>query len=156
MTEGYDSIETNQIDHATLTTPLFDANASASAQPVEPIRSSRVSKISNRLRSVSGRIDGQSRMVAVVILIGLITGALAGMLLVNIARTGPPATVSEVPSNEPASEIPVSEAQKLETFAAALGGREVSAVPSTVTRNRRPRVRVRTNRPRAYRVAIIR
>lgn len=156
MTESYNSIETNQPDHSTLPAPLFDANASASAQPVEPIRSSSLSKIGNRVRSVSRRIDGQSRMLAVVILIGLITGALAGMLLVNLARPSAPATVSEVPSNEPGSEIPVSEAQKLDTFSAALGGGEVSAVSSTVTRNRRPRSRVRTTRHRAYRVAVIR
>ncbi len=156
MTEGHDSTETNPINHATLPTPLFDADASASAQPVEPIRSSRLSRISNRVHSVSRRIDGQSRMLAVVVLIGLITGALAGMLLVNIARTGPPATVAEVPAREPAPEMPVTETEKLDSFAAALGGREAQTVPSTVTRNRRPRVRVRTNRPRAYRVAIIR
>jgi hypothetical protein len=95
-------------------------------------------------------------MLAVVILIGLITGALAGMLLVNIARSGQPATVSEVPVNEPASEIPVIEAQKLDTFAATLGGSDVQSVAPAATRNRRPRSRVRTSRPRAYRVAVIR
>ena len=156
MSEGYDPRETNPIDHGTLPTPLFDADASASAQPVEPIRSSSLSKFSNRVRSVSRRIDGQSRVLAVVVLIGLITGALAGMLLVNIARTGPPATVAEVPAKDPAPQIPVTETQKLDSFAAALGGREIQTVPSAVTRNGRPRVRVRTNRPRAYRVAIIR
>lgn len=157
MTESYNSTETNPTDHASLPTPVFDANASASAQPVEPIRGgSRISSLRNRFRSVSSRIDGQSRMLAVVILIGLITGALAGMLLVNIARSGQPATVSEVPVNEPASEMPVTEAQKLDTFAAGLGGSDVQSIAPTATRNRRPRSRVRTSRPRAYRVAVVR
>lgn len=150
------STKTSPTDHASLPTPVFDANASASAQPVEPIRSSRISNWRNRVRSLSRRIDGQSRMLAVVILVGLITGALAGMLLVNIARTGQPETVSEVPVNEPASEMPATEAQKLDTFAAALDGSDVESVVPTVTRNRRPRSRVRTSRPRAYRVAVIR
>ena len=156
MTESYNSTETNPTDHASLPTPIFDAHASASAQPVEPIRSSRILNWRNRVRSLSRRIDGQSRMLAVVILIGLITGALAGMLLVNIARSGQPATVSEVPVNEPASEMPATEAQKLDTFAAVLDGSEVQSVAPTATRNRRPRSRVRTSRPRAYRVAVIR
>jgi hypothetical protein len=95
-------------------------------------------------------------MLAVVVLIGLITGALAGMLLVNIARSEQPPTVSEVPVNEPAAEIPVTETQKLDSFAAALGGRDVQTASPTVTRNRRPRARVRSSRPRAYRVAVIR
>jgi hypothetical protein len=64
--------------------------------------------------------------------------------------------VVEVPANGAVSEMPVTEAQKLDNFAAELGGSNVQAVPSTVTRNRRPRARVRTSRPRAYRVAIIR
>jgi len=156
MTESYNSTETNQTDHASLPTPVFDADTSASAQPVEPIRSGRISSLRNRFRSVSSRINGQTRILGAVILIGLITGALAGMLLVNIARSGQTATVAEVPAREPASEMPVTEAQKLDTFAAELGGSDVQTVPSTATRNRRPRARVRTNRPRAYRVAIIR
>ena len=156
MTESYNSTETNQPDHA-LPTPVFDANTSASAQPVEPLRSSsRISSLRNKFRSVSSRINGQTRILAVVILIGLITGALAGMLLVNIARSGQPATVAEVPAREPASEMPVTEAQKLDTFAAALGGSDEQSVAPTVTRNRRPRSRVRASRPRAYRVAVIR
>lgn len=156
MTESYNSTETNQKDHASLPTAVFDANASASAQPVEPIHRTRGSSLREKFRAANRHISGQSRLLAVVILIGLITGALAGMLLVNIARSGQPATVSEVPVNEPASEMPATEAQKLDTFAAALGGSDVQAVAPTATRNRRPRSRVRTNRPRAYRVAVIR
>jgi hypothetical protein len=156
MPESYNSTETNQTDHASLPTPVFDANTSASAQPVEPIRSGRISSLRNKFRSVSSSINGQTRILAVVILIGLITGALAGMLLVNIARSGQPATVAEVLAREPASEIPVTEAQQLDTFAAALGGSDVQSVAPTATRNRRPRSRVRTSRPRAYRVAVIR
>ena len=153
MTENRKLRETNQTDYTSLPTPLFDANASASAQPVEPIRSTRISNLNQRLRAVSSRINGQSRMLVAVIIIGLITGALAGMLLVNSARKGQPETVAELPVDAPATEIPVSKSQELDTFAAALGASEVQ---STVTRNRRPRSRVRTSRPRAYRVAVIR
>jgi hypothetical protein len=155
MTDNRNSTETNQTDDASLSTPLFDANASASAQPVEPIRRSRISSLREKVRSASSRINGQSRMLAVVILIGLITGALAGMLLVNIARTSQPAVV-EAPANEPASEISATEEQKLDTFAAELAGSDLQTVPPTVARNRKPRARVRTSRPRAYRVAVIR
>jgi hypothetical protein len=156
MIEGHNSTNTNPTEHATLPTPLFDADASASAQPVEPIHRSRISNWRNRFPLLSRRINGQPRMLIVVILIGLIIGALAGMLLVNIAGSGRPETVSEAPVNEPAPEMPVTEAQKLDTFAAALGGRDVQTASPTVTRNRRPRSRVRPSRPRAYRVAIIR
>ncbi len=156
MTENRKPIETNQIDDTSLPAPLFDADASASAQPVEPIRSSGFSNLRERFAAVSRRINGQSRVLAVVILIGLITGALVGMLLVNIARTSAPPAVEEVSVSAPASETPTTEAQKLDTFAAELGGSEVQAVSATATRNRRPRSRVRTTRPRAYRVAVIR
>ena len=156
MTDNRNSIETNHTDIASLSTPLFDAHSSASAQPVEPIRRIRISTLRGRLGSVSRRVNGQLPMLAVVILIGLIAGALAGMLLVNIARTGQPAAVLEVPANGAVSEMPVTEAQKLDNFAAELGGSDVQTGPSMVTRNRRPRARIRTSRPRAYRVAIIR
>jgi hypothetical protein len=94
-------------------------------------------------------------MLAVVILIGLITGALAGMLLVNMARSKP-ASDLEVHAKEPVSEVPAAEKQKLDAFADELATATVQTVSPAGTRNRRPRTRIRANRPRAYRVAIIR
>jgi len=157
MTEGYNSTETNQSHHASLSAPVFDANASASAQPVEPIHSrSRIFNLRNTLHSLSRGITGQTRILWAVILIGLITGTLAGMLLVNFARTGQPATVTEVPATEPPTEMPVAETRHLDAFAAELAGSDGQTALSTATRHRRPRGRARSNRPRAYRVAIIR
>lgn len=157
MTEGYNSTETNQSHHASLSAPVFDANASAGAQPVEPIHSrSRIFNLRNTFRSVSSGINGQTRILWAVILIGLITGTLAGMLLVNIARTGQTATVAEVPAAEQATEMPVTETRHLDSFAAELAGSDGQTALSTATRQRIPRGRARSNRPRAYRVAIIR
>jgi hypothetical protein len=154
MTEDRNQKEPIQSDES-LPPPIFDANASASAQPVEPIRRSAVSRWRDRLRSLSGGITGQSRMLAAVILIGLITGALAGVLLVNTARSKP-ASDLEVHANEPVSEIPATEKQKLDAFADELATGTVQTVSPAGTRDRRPRARVRSHRPRAYRVAILR
>ncbi len=154
MTDDRDRREPVQADPS-LPTPIFDANASATAQPVEPLRSSTTSGWRDKLRSLTGGVTGQSRVLAVVVLIGLITGALAGFLLVNIQRTRP-ASDLEVHANEPVPEIPAAEKQKLDSFADELAVGEVQTVSQAGTRNRRPKVRVRTNRPRAYRVAIIR
>lgn len=157
MPESYNSTKTNQTHQASLPTPVFDANASASAQPVEPIRSrGRISTLRNTFRSVSNGINGQKRILWAVILIGLITGTLAGMLLVNIARTGQPATVAEVPATEPTTEMPVTETRHLDAFAAELAGSDGQTALTTATSQRRPRGRVRSNRQRAHRVAIIR
>jgi len=157
MPGSYNSTETDQTHQTSLPTPVFDANASASAQPVEPIRSrSRISNLRNTFRSVSSGINGQKRILWAVILIGLITGALAGMLLANIARTGQPATLAAVPATEPPTEMPVTETRHLDAFAVELAGSDGQTALSTATRQRRPRGRVRSNRPRAYRVAVIR
>lgn len=154
MTEDRDQKEVIQSD-ASLPTPVFDANASASAQPVERIPRSTASRWRDKLHAVGGSITGQSRMLVVVILIGLIAGALAGVLLVNMARSKP-ASDLEVHANEPVSEMPAAEKQKLDAFADELAPGTVQTVSPAGTRNRRPRTRVRANRPRAYRVAIIR
>jgi hypothetical protein len=135
------------------TTPRFDAVASANAQPVQPIRVTRSSRLANRLSSLRGHFSRQSRVLAAVVVIGLITGALAGILMVNLFRSGPPAAVDEASASQ-VSEIPPADTKTLDTFAAELGNADLVATPPG-NRNRRTR-RGNGNRPRAYRVAVLR
>ncbi|MEK6281796.1 MAG: hypothetical protein AABN95_15690 [Acidobacteriota bacterium] len=156
MTDDRNSVEFNQPQDPSLPTPLFDANASASAQPVEPIRRSRISILRQKVGSLRSSMSSQSRALALVIIVGLTIGALGGLVLVNLARNSQQPAVLVAPSNDSAPEIRDAEAQKLDTFAAGLTGRSVQPSAPVITRTGKARTRWRTNRPRAYRVAVIR
>lgn len=161
MMAGPKLVNNNHTAEGSLPPPRFDGQATARAQPVEPIHfdAERVHKSMfarwlQWLPSLTGHIGSQSRALAVVVIIGLITGALGGVLLVNGARTSEP-PVAETPIDA-GSEISASEARQLDAFAAEFGGAGVQTTIPAVTRSRRSRGRARLNRPRAYRVAIIR
>ena len=143
--------------------PLFDDLASATAQPVEPIHSQGepvhrrgIGGWIQRLGSLNGHISTQSRALAIVVVIGLITGALGGLLLVNAAKTSPQPALVETTSGEAISEITANEAQQLDGLATQLEGAEAQSTTPTISRGRKSKIPPRSNRPRAYRVAIIR
>jgi hypothetical protein len=156
MTDDRNSIEINQAEDASLPTPLFDANASASAQPVEPIRRSRMSILTQRVGLLGNYMSSQSRALAVVIIIGLTAGSLGGIVLVNFDRSSQQPAVLAAPSTVSAPEVPDAEAQKLDIFAAELAGTSEQPFAPSITRTGKARTRWRTNRPRAYRVTVIR
>lgn len=150
----------NQTGKGSLATPLFDDSASARARPVEPIQLGAEPVHRNPFKGWRGRISSipkalgnQTRALVVVVLIGLITGAVGGFLLVKAARGDSQAVVAETLSNEPNAELTANETQNLDAFASELS---TAAQTQRTTLKRNTRVRPRSNKPRAYRVAIIR
>lgn len=132
--------------------PRFDAHASASAKPVEPIQRNRLSAVRERLSSLGSRISGQSRALLLVIVIGLLTGAVGGMFLVKVVKSSTP-DAPPAPAMSAESGIGAAEIQQLDAFATELAADAQSRVRST---SRTRRVRQRSNGVSAYRVAVIR
>jgi hypothetical protein len=155
---------------AQLSPPRFDENASANAQPVQPIPASRVAAWRQHAGSVWRAIGKRSRTLAVVVIAGLATGTLGGMAWVQHrqATSGSPAM------NESVSELPGAASQDEQPGAPVIGGPDVQSTGSMITgpttRIRKSRTRARSGRSpqpsisagvrdrasRAYRVAVIR
>jgi hypothetical protein len=136
--------------------PHFDERATANAQPVEPIRASRVSALYNRADSLRRAVTSRSRALALVVIAGLATGTLVGMALVK-----EPQVTAESPSaNHSVSELapadPLNDSQNQQPGAEAIGvtGLERASAGTGIRRNRS---KARSSRgARAYRVAILR
>ncbi len=150
----------NHTDEGTLKTPIFDESANARARPVEPIQfgsepihQNRLNLWRARMSSVSGFLGNQTRALAVVVVIGLITGAAGGLLLVNASRGDRPQEVVDTLGTDPDSVLSTKETGNLDAFASELSAASQTQRP---TIKRKARVRSRSNKPRAYRVAIIR
>jgi len=152
----------NDRDHATnlidepefnLSTPRFDERATANAQPVQPIPRDRVSAFHPFVTSIRLGITRRSRALVLVVMAGLVTGALLGMAWVN----EPSLTVSSPPSQQAVSEVAPINSPNEEPRADVLGVTNFqNANPATVAIPR-ARLRVRSNRGnRAYRVAVLR
>jgi len=139
-----------------LPAPHFDESATANAQPVQPIRTSRVSGFHNLAASLRRAATSRSRALALVVIAGLATGTLVGMALVK-----EPQVTAESPSvNHSVSELapadPPNDSQNQEPGAEAFG---VTGLQSATagTGIRRGRSRARSSRgARAYRVTILR
>lgn len=149
---------THSIDEpeGNLPPPHFDESATANAQPVQPIRTSRVSGFHNLAASLRRAATSRSRALALVVIAGLATGTLVGMALVK-----EPQVTAESPSvNHSVSELapadPPNDSQNQEPGAEAFG---VTGLQSATagTGIRRGRSRARSSRgARAYRVTILR
>ena len=132
-----------------LPTPTFDEHASAKAQPVMPIRKS----IGTRLfENVSQLFTSSSRSLALVVALGIATGAVVGMALVKEPQSSLAGAhqSDSVLANGQAHPIP-------ELQVAEIG---VYGIQDSSSRNRRSTVR-RSRVPyegkyRAYRFAVIR
>src|SRR6266851_10506176 len=77
--------------------PRFDEMAVANAQPVQPIRTSRVSAFHDRVAYLRRAVTSRSRALALVVIAGLATGTLVGMAWVKepqAAAVSPSATHS--------------------------------------------------------------
>ena len=132
--------------------PRFDERAAANAQPVEPIRTNRISA----LAAAFGQAVGSgSRALVLVVIVGLATGTLLGMAWVK----APQATAESPSMNHSASELTPadqlsdSQNQPVADAFAVTGLQRASAG----TAIRKSRSSARPNRGgRAYRVAILR
>ncbi len=141
----------------------FDREASITAQPVEPLAGGHVADSKLRPGFRGDLVAGHTRALVAVVVLGLASGALGGMLLAKRSEQAPEASaiaseVSGVESRKALVETGKEgqdESQKLNSFAAQLNaasGKE--RLPVARTRKSR---RVRTNRaPRAYRLGVIR
>jgi len=135
--------------------PRFDAEASANAQPVEPISPAR-SSLKDKLRSLRNHANSQVRVLVAVVIVGLITGALAGMFLVKVARSEQ-TTAQFYTEPVEVSATQSTETRTLEVFASELSSEIAKPVQSlSQPSGKYGRARRTINRPRAYRVAVIR
>jgi hypothetical protein len=135
-----------------LLSPRFDETAAANAQPVQPIPVSRGTVLTGRFASILPSIIGRSRMLAVVVIAGLIIGTLGGLWWVN-DRNEPIGLAAE---SESLSTLPVDADQGGEPDAAVIGRTDPASAQSTLNRVRKSRKRARSGRaPRAYRVAVL-
>jgi hypothetical protein len=142
-----------------LSSPQFDENASANAQPVQPIPASRVAAWRQHASSVWQAIAKRSRAFALVVIAGLATGTLGGMAWVQHSQT------SESPAvNQSVSELPGAASKEEQPGAPVIGGSDLQSTGSMITGpttgGRKSRMRGRSGRgtqaTRAYRVAVIR
>lgn len=122
--------------------PLFDDRASAEAQPVVPIPKSRLSLLKER---VDGILNNGWRSFALVVILGLALGTLAGMALVR----------STTPETQPAATAERSDDMaQLQNADVGANGFATEAAP--IGRQPRLGARASSGRPRAYRVAVLR
>lgn len=132
-----------------LPSPQFDEHASAKAQPVTPIPKSMFTVLFER----TGRLfANSSRSLALIVALGIATGALVGMALVKQPQASL-ARADEQGSIQKEVEIP-QDLQLQEAAEIGVNGIQNSAgIRRTVTR----RSRVQSSgQPRAYRFGVIR
>jgi hypothetical protein len=145
---------TKEIDEPPLNLlpPRFDEEASANAQPVQPIPASRINALRNRLGSVRRRFGNRFSAFVLVVIGGLMTGALGGVAWVKVDQL---TDVSSVAS-ESMSEASVSSNLLPEEPGAAVAGiQEMRIVPENRIRKRSARLGSR-RAARAYLFDILR
>lgn len=135
-------------NHAELSTPRFDEHASAKAQPVMPIRKISVSRL---LENVNQQFTNGVGSLALVVALGIVTGAVVGMALVKEPQ------FSLAGANEQVSVLADVESPQIQEWQVAVG---VYGIQNSAARHRRSVVR-RSRVPndgqnRAYRFAVIR
>ncbi len=145
---GNDRNITASASGSDLQTPQFDEHASAKAQPVRPIPKSRVTILVERTGQL---FANSSRSLVLVVALGIATGALVGMALVQQPQA------SLVSADEQASVLRAEETpedlQLQEAAEVGVYGIQNSAIRRRVTR----RSRVQSNgQPKSYRFAVIR
>ncbi|HEY5885261.1 MAG TPA: hypothetical protein VIT88_11275 [Pyrinomonadaceae bacterium] len=124
----------------------FDEHAHLKAQPVRPIPKSRMTMLSEKLGTVF--TDGSNSLVLIVIL-GLLTGALIGFSLVAQNTSAPEA------NSQAAVMTPENQPVALEDAAVGVYGIQTARTNIGTGLNRRRSV-PNNGQPRAYRFAVIR
>jgi hypothetical protein len=132
-----------------LSTPRFDEHTSAKARPVRPIPKSRVTIFFEKAGQL---FTNSSRSLALIVALGVATGALVGMALVKEPQSSLPG------ESEQASVLTdVESSQILEWRDAEVG---VYGIQNAASRHRRPMIRRsrvhNDGQARAYRFAVIR
>jgi len=127
-----------------LQSPRFDEHAHLKAQPVTPIPKSLTTMFFERLAQV---FSGGARSVALIVVLGIATGALLGVSLVSDSGAKPP-------SDDQASALPqIEESLQMEDAAAGVYGVQAARNRRSVIRRSRAQS---DGQPRAYRFAVIR
>jgi hypothetical protein len=141
-------VDTNRNTTA-LKTPRFDDNASAKAQPVTPIPASRVAIF---FESAARLFTNGSRSVALIVALGVATGALVGMALVREPESRFAGALDQ------ASVLPdEGRPSRMEWQNAEVGVYGIQHLATTIRRSGIRRSRAQTDgQPRAYRFAVIR
>lgn len=145
---------TNEIHEPelSLSPPCFDEEASANAQPVQPIHAGRLSALRNRVASFQRSVVTKFGAFILVVIGGLMTGALGGITLVKVGQV----TKASPAVSETVSEVaPPSNLFPEEPGAEVVGVQEMRIIPEN--RIRRDPSRFRSRRmPRAYLVDVLR
>lgn len=138
---------------SSLPPPLFDERATAKARPVQPISGARVSAWYKGVISLHRAVTSGFRALVLVVIAGLVTGALVGMVWVKAERQ---VTDLSVPANDSVFDSAPDardETPRVEVF--GVSGLQSSS--QRIIRNRKSRSRPKQNRAtRAYLVDVIR
>jgi len=134
--------------------PRFDERASANAQPVKPLLTSRPASWMQRARDFQRKVGVKTKTLALVVAAGLAIGAASGAMLANRSQSSLPTPVIEQPSAETAAtEDAIKEtASTVETISAQTA---VVAPPKPAHIRRHSRAPRGRAQPRAYRVAVL-
>jgi hypothetical protein len=135
-----------------LSAPRFDDEASAHAQPVQPIPERRISALLNRLHSFRGAAVTKFSALTLVVIAGLLTGMLGGMTLVKVVQ----ATDTSSVTTESMSEVaPSSNLFPDEPDGEVVGVQEMRIIPENRIRKHSSGLRLE-RRPHAYLVDVLR
>lgn len=135
--------------------PRFDGDASANAQPVQPLPISGPARWMQRARDAQRKLGATWKSVALVALAGLVIGAASGAML---AKRHPSSLLPTAVSEEAIVETGDTEntIKEASSTPEATGIGDAMAVQRETTRIRRHRPALRARRePRAYRVAVL-
>jgi hypothetical protein len=147
-------VYTHEMDESepNLLPPRFDEEASAHAQPVQPLPESRLSAFRSRLAFLRHAVGTKSGAFALVVIAGLMTGTLSGMALVKVGQV----TEASPMAGESVSEVaPSPNLFSEEPGAEVVGVQEMRIVPEHRIRRNPSRFRSRPV-PRAYLVDVLR
>ena len=123
--------------------PRFDEHAHLRAQPVRPIKKNRITQLFERFFADS------SRSVALIVILGFLTGALIGVSLVGQN------TSAREPTDQALVLEPEKEAVQLQDAEVGVYGIQAGRANIRPAGSRRTRV-PSIGQPRAYRFAVIR
>ena len=131
------------LNQGELPPPRFDEHAHLKAQPVKRIRKSRITQFFEKLSA-----DG-TRSLAVIVIVGFLTGAAIGMSLVGQNTSAPDAT------DQALVVEPDKETSQLRDAEVGVSGIQTERTNMRSGASRRARV-PNFGPPRAYRFAVIR
>ena len=123
--------------------PRFDEHAHLRAQPVRPIRKNRITQLFEKFFADS------SRSLALIVILGFLTGALIGLSLVGQNTSAPE------PTDQALVVEPEKEALQLQDAEVGVYGIQTGRTDIRAAGSRRARVSS-MGQPRAYRFAVIR